>query len=728
MADESREIRKNRAIRRLRWLVLLATLAAVAAVVALFVANRDEAPPPVVEDADAEAMEPTGDLVTVGEGFERTFSEGDREVFTVRGDRYGVDRQNVVYLEGVEVTVNREDGARYVIEAKTARFDLEKREGRLEGDVRVAAPDGMELSAPHLIVTRSGERIRSDAPVELRIGDSYRGTADGLQALLGPRRFVLLGVVKVVSLPGAAEPFRLDTQGLVLDRTRNLVHTRNKAVLRRRGERISALSMDVFFAADETTVRFVRAVDKVQGFVRSGPGGSLDDLEDGGEAEGDPGGWIRRLAFRAERLTMLFTEDGKFPEKLDLERGLRGRATVRTFGAPGAPRYRLAAPLITAWFADGQPVRAEATDGVVLVMHEPQVAGDEDPDDEGEPEEGEGADGVEPGQRQVTARTAEAQFSPEGELTAVVLERDVVLTDARFQATGERGVFRVGEETGELTGRPAVADSERGRMEAPRILYTRATGLVHGTGGVRARLDQAESSALAGSPLGRGDGPVWVEAEEGFLRNEPREFLFTGDVRAWRAENLLVAKELHGDEGGDRLTATGSVRTLWKPEDDAANETGPQAPLEVQSNELVYRGSGRTLVYTGDVVAEQEKRTVACSEMVVELAQAGGMERLVCTGDVRVEDPEQGRSLQGARAVYDPGERTVDVLAAEGGKVSMKDRDGNVVEGPRMIYDIDNDRVRVLGRGGDAPPSVPTPPRAEASAGEAPRPPETAGS
>jgi lipopolysaccharide export system protein LptA len=95
--------------------------------------------------------------------------------------------------------------------------------------------------------------------------------------------------------------------------------------------------------------------------------------------------------------------------------------------------------------------------------------------------------------------------------------------------------------------------------------------------------------------------------------------------------------------------------------------------------------------------------------MVVELAPEGGIERLVCTGDVRVEDPEQGKSLQGARAVYDPGARTVEVLAAEGGKVTMKDRDGNVVEGPRMIYDIDSDRVRVVGRGGEAPAATPPP-------------------
>lgn len=711
MADESREIRKNRAIRRLRWLTLLATLVAVVAVVALFLRNAREAPPPAPEEPEAGRMEATGDMVTVGEGFERTFSEGDREVFTVRGDRYGVDRQKIVHLEGVEVIVYREDGTEYVIEAESARFDIDKREGRLDGGVRVAAPDGMELTTARLLVTRGGQRIRSDKPVAFRIGDSYRGEAEGLQALLGPRRFVLLGVVKVVSLPGAAEPMRLDAQGLVLDRTRRLVHARNEAVLRRRGERISALSMDVFFAEDESTVRFVRAVDQVRGFLRGGPGGSLEDLDAAvaTDGAGEPDPAIRRLAIRGGRLTMLFTEDGRFPAKVELESDERGQATIRTFGPPEAPHYRLAAPVITTWFTEGQPERAEAGDGVLLVMDEPRAAGKVgDGDDEDEaPEAG-------AGRRQATARRAEARFDASGELATVVLEQQVVLTDGAVEATGERGVFRVGEDAGELTGRPAVATSDRGRMEAPRILYTRDAGLVHGTGGVRARLDQASSSALAGSPLGRGDGPVWVEAEEGEFRNQPREFHFQQSVRAWRGEDLLVADELRGDEAGDRLTATGHVRTLWTPAegDGTAGEAGgdaAQAPLAVEAHELVYSRSGRTLVYTGDVVAVQEKRTVTCSKMVVELAPEGGVERLVCTGEVRVEDPEQGRSLEGARAVYDPAARTVDVSAAEGGKVTMKDRDGNVVEGPRMIYDIDSDRVRVVGRAGQASPEPPSP-------------------
>jgi lipopolysaccharide transport protein LptA len=138
------------------------------------------------------------------------------------------------------------------------------------------------------------------------------------------------------------------------------------------------------------------------------------------------------------------------------------------------------------------------------------------------------------------------------------------------------------------------------------------------------------------------------------------------------------------------------------PEKDGAEAGEAEAPLEVRASELVYRKSSRLLTYTGGVVARQEGRTMACREMELELAEGGGVAELVCAGAARVEDPVQGRTLVGERLLYHPDRRVVEVEAAAGGKVTMKDREGNVIEGPRMIYDLDADRVQVVGRAGEA--------------------------
>lgn len=690
--DPSREMRRSRALRRFRWLVLLAMVAAVVLVVGIYLAGRSERPRGPGEELEDDGLEPTGEMVTVGEGFEYTATDAEREIFTIRGDRYSVNKEGIVFLEGVEVVIDREEGARYEVEGARGRFDEEKRQGRLGGGVRIRAPDGLELTTESLRITDGGDQIRSRSPVAFQLGDGYRGTAEGLRAWLTASRFVLDGLVAIDSTPEAEEPLEIRAKGMILERERQLLRSQDWAVLRRRGERLSALEMHFFFAEDERTLRFVRAERKVTGLLRSG--GSVD--------LGDSG--ARRLGFQADKLTLLMTDDGRHPQRLELEKGPGGRARVYTLGPAPATRHRLIAPSIGARFDEnGVASRVEATGGVVLVMLEPGEAG-VDEEALGAPPDPEEAGDRAPAEpevvrRQATAREAEASFGPAGDLATVEMRGDVTLEDGRVEARGDRGVFDAVEETAELFGRPAVATGDRGRMEAPRILYTRDSGIVHGTRGVRTRIDDVQESALGGSPLASGDGPVWVEADVGYLRDEPRSFLFVGNVRAWRGDDLLVAEELRGDEAEDRLTATGGVRTLWTPEQESG-ESG-DGPIEVTAEQLVHRSADRLLVYTGDVVAEQAGRVVAGREMTLTMAAEGGVERLVATGGVRV-DEAGGRSLRGERAVYDPVARTIDVSAAPGGKVIMKDGDGSIVEGPRMRYDIDEDRVRVIGREGPA--------------------------
>ena len=816
MPEESRELRKSRRIRWLRHLLLVATLLAVAAVVAVYLIGRRERDVPKDEGLGPASVEPTGDMVTVGKGFERTFTEGNRPVFTIRGESFAVDREGVVYLTGVGLTVYQEDGTQYQVAGKKARVDVKKKEARLTGAVKLSGPEGMVLTTKELLLTHRGHRVRSPGEVHLALGAAYRGRADHLAGWLKSRRFVLSGLVDVRSVSGAETPFRLQTRELTVDRTRKLLHTDGWAVLRHGPDLVSAREMVLFFADDERTMRFLRAHRRVRGTLR----------QESGEDEGGTAGAPGFVAFRTENLGLLFAEDGRKPKQVDLDKGPGGRALLRSVEGPENPRYRLTAPAITGYFQAGRPVRAEAGKGVVFAVEPPRVNARQEeeaaveetppeapaeaageaaqggavapevpsgaPEDEtqAEPapageageEEAEGgkapaeapAAKPEPAQeRRATGQEATASFGAGGGLSKVELTGNVVLTDADVTGHGARAVFAADSDKGELFGRPATLDSDRGRMEAPHILYTRNDGLLHGTGGVRARLEEADDTALGGTPLTRGDGPVWVEAEEGYLRDQPRSFLFHGRVRAWRGENLLVADDLRGDDAEHRLVASGSVRTLWTPENGGsgaagaakaaapgepakggqpvqtaaraageppveplvgppaaampaagsaagaggakANAAGGEGPLEATSDELTYRRDQRLLVYTGDVTAKQEGRTLTCHEMEIHLAEQGGMEKMVCTGDVHVDDPGQGRSLTGERAVYDPRARTVEVEAAEGGKVTMHDKDGNVIEGPRMIYEIDQNRVHVLGPPSAAPKPAPEPARPPAT-------------
>jgi lipopolysaccharide export system protein LptA len=746
MARESREIRKGRAIRRLRWVLLGAAVLAVATVVALLVASRSGRPAASQEEDDETSFEPSGELVTVGEGFERTFSEGDRPLFTVRGDRYSVDREGIVYLDGVEVTIYQEDGSRYVIEGAKGRFDIERREGRLGGGVRLSTPAGVSATMRQLHVRDQGASLASQGQVVLTLGDAYEGRADKLWIVPDRRLVHLRDEVEIRGLAGKAEGFRLRARDVLLDPRQESFRADGDAVLSRRGEVIRARRISAFFDVETHEVQSLRARWDVSArFDRQGTLAEIGGSEVLEENNGNEAGQVpSRVLIECEDLVMILDPEKREAREVNIEGGPRGVARLTSVEEGTGTRRLLEAVRITAALEGGQPVQVEAEERVLLAILAKPPEGAEG--DEG------GGSTIPSAARRATGDRAVADFGREGVMSSVELTGDVVVADGTLEATGgkgvydvlleraelsggvvltdggsrasgERGVFDLREGRAELFGRPAVAETEAVRMEAPRLIYARADGLVHGTGGVRARLDEADDSVLGGSPIARGDGPVWVEAEEGFFREQPRGFLFKGRVRAWRGDDLLVADELRGDETEDLVVATGDVRTLWVPEGDAGEEQSPsadgaepagRAPLEVRSTKLVYRKALGLLVYTGGVVVSQESRTLACRDMDVDLSEGGGVEELRCSGDARVEDPAEGRTLLGDFLRYRPGSRVVEVTAAEGAKVSMRDRDGNVLEGARMTYDVDSGRVQVFGRAGEAAPEA----AAESGGGE----------
>jgi lipopolysaccharide transport protein LptA len=280
------------------------------------------------------------------------------------------------------------------------------------------------------------------------------------------------------------------------------------------------------------------------------------------------------------------------------------------------------------------------------------------------------------------------------------------------RANGTRATLDLDAGRGELFGSPVQASSPRGRMTAPRVLYNTEHQIMNAIGGVRAVLEQTGDTNLAGSPLGEGEGPVWVESREAFWRQAPSSFLFRGDVRAWRGENLMLTSELRGDKEEDKLTATGGVKTLWVPAKETAGTapakasakgetTASRAPVEVTAQELVYREAAGVLVYTGNVRVVQEGKTLQGQRLEVQMNEDKEAKVMTCTGDVKVDDPKAGRHIEGQKAVYDLALRRMEIT---GDKVSMRDREGNRVQGRRVLYFVDDGKVEVKGKDDTAAP------------------------
>jgi lipopolysaccharide transport protein LptA/LPS export ABC transporter protein LptC len=667
----------------LRKLLLAALVLCVLAVVGLFLFGRAgrqrEAP---AREEETKAGKGT---TLIGEDFDYTFTEGKRPLFHIRGRSVKADREGTLYLDGVALTLYDREGQVYHLESRKASFNRESNEGVLQGNVFLKGPAELELRTARLDLRQKGQRVVSRGAVEIHYGGKYVVHAGRLQFDLPEEVYVLQEGTKVESVPGAATPVSLTSQRLLYERKKRWVRVEGGANLRRGRDWLKARRIFGNLSDDESSLKFVHAFWDIAGES----GASLQPA--GGAPE------PTRVRFGGNDLAVVFQPEGNQPRRVELE-GLKkegGKASLQAVG-PGVVRT-LTARRIEGVLAQGVLSAAEGQGGVeIRELSRPP--------------------GKPPVTRQANGRRATATFRPDGQLATVNLNIDVTYRDGPVTATGNRAGLDLEEGRGEFFGAPVVITSDRGGMEAPRVVYNTNQQIATARGGVKAVLQKVEETALAGTPLSEGEGPVHVESQEAFWRQQPSSFLFRGDVRAWRGDNLLLAPELRGDKEADLLVGTGGVKTLWFPTpQQAAKTTGPGAGrrggrpgaaggqrsrIQVAANELTYQQKAGVLVYSGNVRVDQEGKTLACQRLEVDLGEDHQAETMTCTGDTKLNDPQVGRRVEGQRAVYHVARRQVEIF---GDPVVMSDRDGNKVRGKRALYSIDDGKVEVKGKDEAAP-------------------------
>ena len=658
----------------LAWLrrALLATLLLlVVGLGALFWFGRAGQRPPRPAASD-EVSQAGGEVTLVGEDFDYTLTEEERPIFRIRGESIRADREDTLYLDGVGLTVYDAQARAYHVESREASFSRVRNEGRLRGNVHLKGPSDLELRAAVLQLREKGRVLISPRPVWIGFAKAYTARAQRMRVYVNEEIFVLEGNVEVHSVEGTVPPVSLKAERMIYERQRRLVRIEEKVAFDRGAEHVQARKLNGQLTADERALTFLHALGDVAGRTRR-------------EGEG-PATVVR---FAGDDLIVHFetapvAAGGQGPDlrarKVELDGGKGGdrrRVSVETAGA-GVARTLTAARL-EGRMEQGVLAGAQAFGGVEV--RETSAAG----------------------ARRLAGQRAEAGFGPDGQLASVSLEQNVAFTGPDLRATGNRGQMDLTTGKGEFFGEPAEAQSSRGQLTAPRLTYDQAAEVLQATGGVRAVLEQVDDDAVAGT-LGPGEGPVRVQAQEGFWRQSPQGFMFRGDVRAWRGDSVLLAQELRGDQspgasGGapqNVVNASGGVKSLWVPAAEPAKpKKEQQQPIEVTGANLVYRETAGVLVYSGDVRVEQTGRVLRCNELQVELGEDRKAETMTCTGNTRMDDPQSGRSIVAERAVYQLDAREVEMF---GDPVVMRDRGRNQVRGKHLVYHIDDGKVEVKGQ------------------------------
>jgi lipopolysaccharide transport protein LptA len=682
-----------------------------------------------------------------GQQFDYTFSNKERPIFHITGDTVSMDEDETVYLQKVGLTLWDQRGNRWDCQSVAGSLNQATKEGRLWGDVVVNGPDDLELHTAQLQIKEKGNLVMTPRPAQIFYASKYYIRTNSLQVWLPDEVYSLVGDLEIESLPDVIPPVTLSATRGIYERKRRQIRVEEDAELHRGKDVINADKMSAILSADENSITFVRALYHVVGETHTPPKPNQPETV---------------VHFKGNDLAVLLQPEGNLVRQVDLLGDETARAVieshsgefVRTMTAPHITG-NLAANVLTAAQAFeevdihevGPPVQpsrkgaarpgtpARKTDpasskSTIAALPGSQV-GPPVPQAPAKPEEP-----PKPLDRQAHAKRADATFRTDGQLSTVHLFDNVTYTDGEIKANGDRAQMDFEAGSNEFFGNPVDASSPRGKMRSPHVTYTTADELMHADQGVRAVLEQQADQAAASGPLGSGKGPITVEAKDGYWRRNPSSFQFRGDVRAWREDNLLLAPEVNGDrlESGDQLSASGGVKTVWVP-DQQSTTIGPRkpatpapkktvrspgsatqppalgtkelahrGPFTVVANSLLYRDGARLLTYTDNVHVDQDGKTIDCQQLDVELDQDKKAKNMICTGNAHLNDPATGRVVDGDKAVYRVAQRKIDVT---GDIVTMRDRDGNVVHGQRIIYAIDTGKAEVVGKV-PAPPSGPS--------------------
>jgi len=653
--------RKYAPIERLRRGVLLGFLIFLGAVLGIYMAGRSRRAQPEMALREG-ATRGREEVVLAGEGFEYQMAEGDERPFKIRAERIVSDRDNQVVLEEVEIEIERAGRSPYLVTSDRATYVWEGSVASLEGHVRVRTDDGMELRADGLRMTRKGRALESTSAVEFRLGPGYSGRADELFYLINRERLRLAG--NVVIRGHGERHGRLRCQQLHVERQERLVRAEGDVDLRSGASFLRANRLSITLEEDEQTVQFVHVAYGVSGRFRR-------------ESGNDQG---TSVEFNGEELSVKMAA-GEY-DLAELTGDRRAAAQLTTREDSGFER-RIDAPYMMADFEAGTPAIVRAYSGVTI--GETIAFRERFP------------------VRRACAEWALASFSPDGVIEELVLQNEVDYQAQGIQARGDR-VRAVAADSGpgdlSFTGTPAHLATDRGLLEAPSIRHGGEAGVTRALEGVRAELPAGGRFSLPGDGADR--GPILLTSQEAGWRREPSEFRFIGKVRAWQGESFLLADELIGDEAGDRLRAEGRVKTVIKPRRGAGAEleaqpaaeaaTAPSAPIEVTAETMTYRRSTRLLNYSGAVQAHETGRTIRCDDLDALMGEANRFERLICRGNTVIENPDRGQTVRGKRAEYVPGSEQVLV---EGAPVEMRNLDGAVLRGTRILYRLDSGVAQV---------------------------------
>ncbi len=646
----------QRTVRALRIALPIAFIAFVAVLYVNWDRSHSPRKRPAAE-AVTSTQRPEDDPQAEARAFRDVQTIGGRVVSEIVAARVVSFKSGWTTLEGVTLTLYRQNGLTYVIACPSAEFNSASKAAEAKGGVRVTSSDNIEIKTAE--IHYDGARLTNDIPVEFRV-DRWNGRAGALDLDVQGETLRLHKSVTatMAALTPAEETMTLRGSESFFKRRENVVEFKEKVQLDRGADSVRADFMIGSFTQDRKQLVGVQG----NGHCIITMGANVAPGEDFGGRK-----VITSDAFNTE---------------------VGGDGKINALNAITAPNNMARAVL------DGPPRRdimargfrvALANRAVSEIKAEGQVVMKE----------------LGPEPRQINSEHVLVAFdAATRRARSAYLEGSFRYSDPKNTATAFRANYDIAGDMIILTTDPGwqatvVADGQT--IKAKQIEFSPRAGTARASGAVIAQL---VSKGKGGGPsadvtnLFPAGKPVFVNADELILRQAQKIAQFNGNVRAWQDNNTILANEMQVLGSGDSIAARGNVRTmLYNAANDAKTTPAEvrKTPVKSFSEQLIARRGEKRIELLGKVTLIDETRTLKSEKATIFLDDNRKIQRMEAEQNVSVVEGATGRKGNGNKIVYQVDKKMIYLY---GKPATMSDARGNL-SGEQVTFDLTRDRVQV---------------------------------
>ena len=546
-------------------------------------------------------------------------------------------------IEGVRLQFYRDGEPGPILTSDGASFNIQTRDARLEGGVRIEMPSGAVLTTDAGRFEASSRRFTANSEVYFYSGASFGRARNAAYDLERDEVILSEGVILT-----AEDGTTLSAPSAVYQRSKHTIVFRDGGKVQLRDAEVKAPRMAVVLQEDDGPPREIELDGGVEARIAG--------LSDGGSVYA----WMERAVAKRDasgRWQVDATTSGPW-------------VRIEFHGGEGYFERTLRTWILRAVVADNGILNLRAESGVCI--QEIPV--------EGPPRLGE-------------AREARVWFS-DGQATDVELLRDVVLRAGDLEGRGYRA--RLSPQAGLtlLHGDPTSPErvlllSDRGRVSCDQAQIFNQDGRAEARGNVQ--------GSIAGvSIMGNDDGgsdPAHFASEILEVSEGGAVYHLRENTRLWQGHRLLLADDVLYQHDPTTVRAAGHVRTKL-PASQLELEGKPEEDVVVVARSLDYVQDAGTAIYRGNVRYSDPKHTLSAAELTVFFDDNNDVTAVEAVGSVELVELETGRRMTGQEARREVATQSVTIT---GSPVRLSDEAGNVVSGSSLTWDQADGTVSVAG-------------------------------